>query len=185
LSAIHIDCIAEIFKRIKRDTHRQQQIQGLKSGLEQRVGQLDEKISVLEVKKQSQIEYYAQQQQAFFTKWILLSVDGIRKEIIYDGRQYYQPDKGAAGFVKKVKGEKTENVSSSRQPVAQPIVQDNEGGKEEYEEPVVEQERIFRIIEKLFPKCLYVEAGQGVLAGLGLARLIDAVYKRYSRKIAL
>ena len=76
--------------------------------------------------------------------FMLLSPDGIGKDKIYNGRKDHEDHKKTGGFIKEIKGEKAENISSSFEVIPESIIESDEDRKKENKEPVVEQQRLIR-----------------------------------------
>lgn len=57
---------------------------------------------------------------------------------VHDGGEYDQSDEVPAGFIKEVKGEKAEDVSSRFKIIAKSVIQGDKNGKKEDEEAVIE-----------------------------------------------
>jgi hypothetical protein len=137
MAAVHINGITEVFKCVKRNTHRQQYIQGVKTGAKQIIDGINKEIGVFKIEQQPQVKNDTADEQQFFPSFILLSENGIGQNIIHNSRQNYKNYKYPAGFVKKIQGEKTENIPAQLKVVPELIIKPNEEGEEENKEPVV------------------------------------------------
>lgn len=81
-------------------------------------------------------------------------VNGIGQYEINDSRDDHQKDEVATCLVKKVKREKTKNVPPELKVVSEKIIKAHERGKKENEKSIVEQQRIFLVVEKLLKECV-------------------------------
>ena len=129
--------------------------------MKKRVRQFNEKIGVLEIEKHSQIEQNTQQQQCGSTRSNGLPMNGIGKDEINDSRNDDQSDERTTRLIKKVQRKEAEHISTHGQSLAQQIIQNDEGREKVNKEPVVEQQRVLRVVEQLLAQGAYVKSGQG------------------------
>jgi transcriptional regulator of NAD metabolism len=68
-----------------------------------------------------------------------LTVNRIRQYVIDDRRENHQAYKRTTRFVKKVERKKTKYISSGSQSISEPVIQNDECGKEENKETIIEE----------------------------------------------
>jgi uncharacterized membrane-anchored protein YjiN (DUF445 family) len=157
LAAVNIHRIADIFKSIKRDSYRQQNIQRIEACMKGIIKSGDKKIGVFKINQQAEIINNAQYQQSFFSCLIFRFINSIGKKIIYDRRKHHQYYKRSACFIKKIKGEETKYITANFIVIPEMIIQGYENSKKENEKPVVEKKWVLLIVKKLLKKSMYIK----------------------------
>jgi hypothetical protein len=105
--------------------------------MEQVIADRNKEIGVLEIKQQAQVENNAADQQRFLFYFIRLPENGIGQNKIDNGRKNDQPYKITTGLIKKIKGEKTKDITAHFKVVPETVIQCDENGKKENKEPVI------------------------------------------------
>ena len=106
--------------------------------LKQIIANRDEEICVLEIKQHAKIKNDTGDKQHRFLLFTWLLVYGIRKKIINDSGKDNQHHKEPAGFVKKIEGEKDENITAYFIILPEPVIQSDKNSKEENKEAIIE-----------------------------------------------
>jgi hypothetical protein len=157
MSPVNVHCIADIFKRVKRNPDRQDHIQRVEACVESFIDGRDKKVGVFEINEQAKVIDDAQDKEALPCDRVPGPVDRVGEIKINDRGEHDQDHEQVAGLVKEIKGKKTKDIPTNPEIVPEPVIQAKKDGKEEYKKPIVEQQRIFFIIQKLMKKSVYVE----------------------------